>query len=238
MRVLAVENYPKTTLGLVAEALDEARADTCILRAHAGEPLPSGHEGYDALVLLGGAQSALDDAEHPYLPAEAALARAYGEAGKPVLGICLGAQIVARAYGAQNILGRPLEFGWHPVRTNAAGDADPIVSAIAPAAPLFHWHVDTFTLPPGAIHLAESDRTAMQAFRIGRAVYGIQFHFEADTRLVAGWTRDFAGEIEAAAPDWFGRHSSEAAESGAAADAAGRALASSWVGLIGRRGSP
>jgi GMP synthase-like glutamine amidotransferase len=125
-----------------------------------------------------------------------------------------------------------MEFGWHPVRPTAAGRADPVLSVIDGGAPLFHWHVDTFTLPPGATHLAESDMTHLQAFRIGKAVYGIQFHFEADTRLVAAWNRDFADELAGSVPDWPARHPLEAARHGAAADAAGRAIARAWVGLI------
>ena len=157
-----------------------------------------------------------------------------------MLGSCLGAQIIARGYGARNILGRPLEFGWHEVRATKEGRSDPVISAIGPAAPLFHWHVDTFTLPPGAAHLAESDATAIQAFRIGRAVYGIQFHFEAGTELVASWTRDFAEEIEPYAPEWFEQHAAEAAKHGAAADAAGLALARNWAALAqaSSKGSP
>ena len=232
MRVLAIENYPNTTLGVVGEALDAAAAEQVIVRTHLGDALPASHGGFDAAVLLGGAQSALDDADHPYIPDEVELARSFGDAGKPVLGICLGAQLLARAYGAQNILGRPMEFGWHPVRPTAAGRADPVLSVIDGGAPLFHWHVDTFTLPPGATHLAESDMTQLQAFRIGKAVYGIQFHFEADTRLVAAWNRDFADELAQSVPDWPKRHPQEAARHGAAADAAGRAIASAWVGLI------
>ncbi len=80
--------------------------------------------------------------------------------------------------------------------------------------------------------LAASDRTANQAFRIGRATYAIQFHFEADTKLVARWTRDFAGEIRPVTPDWFDRHDAEAARQGAAADCAGRALAEAWTRLL------
>ena len=237
MRVLVIENYPKTTLGLVGEALAEAGAECRILRTHAGDTLPTSPAGFDALVMLGGAQDALDDANHPYLRDEAALARAFGDADKAVLGICLGAQVVARAYGAENILGRPLEFGWHEVRATDAGRADPVISAIGAAAPLFHWHLDTFTLPPGAAHLATSAMTPMQAFRVGRAVYGIQFHFEAGTELVSTWTRDFADEIEDCAPDWFARHAGEAERHGAAADAAGRALARAWISRV-RPASP
>jgi len=232
MRVLAIENYANATLGLVGAGLDAAGAETRVVRMHGGEAVPAGHDGWDGLVMLGGAQSALDDAEHPYLPEEAALARVFGEAGKPVLGICLGAQLLARAYGARNILGRPLEFGWREVRPTQAGEADPVVSTIVPAAPLFHWHLDTFTLPPGAVRLAESDQTSIQAFRIGQAIYGVQFHCEADTRMVASWNRDYREEIEAATPDWFDRHAQEEARHGASADAAGRALANAWVGLL------
>ena len=232
MRVLVVENYPNTTLGVVGEALETAAADVCLVRTHAAEELPPGPDGFAGLVLLGGAQSALDDADHAYLPDEARLARAFGDADLPVLGICLGAQLIARAYGARNILGRPLEFGWHEVRATDAGRADPVISAMGAAAPLFHWHSDTFTLPERAVWLAESDRTANQAFRIGRATYAIQFHFEADTKLVASWTRDFAGEIGAVTPDWFGTHDREAARHGSAADRAGRALAAAWASLL------
>ena len=232
MRVLAIENYPKTTLGLVGEALEQAGAEPHIVRTHRGERLPESHERFDAAVLLGGAQDALDDANHPYLPEEVALARAFSDAGKPVLGICLGAQLLARAYGARNILGRPMEFGWHPVRPTPEGRADPVLSALDGGAPLFHWHVDTFTLPPGAVHLAESEMTELQAFRIGKAVYGIQFHFEADTALVSQWNSDFAEELAVSVPDWPARHPGEAARHGAAADAAGRALAKAWVDLI------
>ena len=73
-------------------------------------------------------------------------------------------------------------------------------------APLFHWHLDTFTLPPGAVHLAASAMTENQAFRIGRAVYGIQFHFEADRALVERWNREFAELIAEETPDWPERH--------------------------------
>jgi GMP synthase-like glutamine amidotransferase len=229
MRVLVIENYPKTTLGLVGAELERAGAVCEIVRTHADEALPATPEGFDALVMLGGAQDALDDENHPYLKHEAALARAFGDADKAVLGICLGAQILARGYGARNILGRPLEFGWHEVRTTDAGRADPVLAAIGEAAPLFHWHLDTFTLPPDAAHLATSAMTPVQAFRIGRAVYGIQFHFEAGTELVASWTRDFAGEIAGYAPDWFDRHPAEAARHGPPADAAGTALARAWI---------
>ncbi|MGH6925133.1 MAG: type 1 glutamine amidotransferase [Propylenella sp.] len=232
MRILVVENYPNTTLGLVGEALGEANADCRIIRTYRGDVLPAVPDGFDALILLGGAQDALDDANHPYLRDEVALVRKFAAADRAVLGICLGAQIVARAFGAKNILGRPIEFGWLPVRTTEAGRADPVLSVLGATAPLFHWHLDTFPLPPGAVHLAESDQTAIQAFRVGRAVYGIQFHFEAGTEQVAEWNRAFAKEIFDFDPGWFARHPAEAERHGRAADAAGMALGRAWVGVV------
>ncbi|KAB2869030.1 MAG: type 1 glutamine amidotransferase [Bauldia sp.] len=232
MRVLVVENFAGTPLGQVGTALLEAGAGIDLRRAHLGEPLPEGHAGHDGLVVLGGGQSALDDDDHPFLPAVAALGRTFGAADKAVLGICLGAQLVARGHGAENILGRPVEFGWHEVRATESGRSDPLIAAIGGGSPVFHWHADTFTLPPGAVHLATSGMTAHQAFRIGRAVYGIQFHFEADRSVVAGWNGVFADEIASHTPDWADRYPLEAARHGARADATGLAIARRWVGLI------
>src|SRR4029079_15724548 len=113
-----------------------------------------------------------------------------------------------------------------------AGRADPVVSMMGESSPIFHWHLDTFTLPPGAAHLASSDRTDMQAFRIGRAVYGIQFHFEVGTEMVASWNVDYENEIVPIDPGRLDRYPAEAARYGGKADATGRALARAWVDLI------
>ncbi|WP_029075846.1 type 1 glutamine amidotransferase [Kaistia adipata] len=232
MHILVVENYRATSLGLIRGELAAAGAVVDMRRAYAGEALPDGHEGHDAIIVLGGEQNALDDADYPYLPELAALMRAFGEAGKSVLGICLGAQLLARGYGAENILGRPTEFGWHDVTPTTAGSADLVVGVLDGPSPLFHWHSDTFTLPEGAVHLATSAMTPNQAFRIGRAVYGIQFHFEANTNLVREWNvafGDVAAEID---PDWPARHAREAGPIGSRADAAGHALARAWIATI------
>lgn len=232
MRVLVIQNFEDTGLGQVGRALDEAGAEIDLVMAHEGEPLPASAEGHDALVVLGGAQSALDDADYPYLPALARLTRTFGEAGKAVLGICLGAQLVARGHGGGNILARPPEFGWHEVTLRSEAADDPVLSAAPGTFPIFHWHNDTFTLPEGATHLASSAMTPNQAFRIGRAVYAIQFHFEADTVLVEDWTATFADYLAERHPDWSARHAAEAARHGAAADVAGLAIARAWVRCI------
>lgn len=232
MRVLVVENYVGTPPGLIGPALAEAGVAVDLRQAWQGAPLPDSHHDYAGIVVLGGEQSALDDAGSPWLPHVVRLTQAFGEADKAVLGVCLGAQLVARGAGAENILGLPVEFGWHYVRPTAAGRHDPVIAALGAGSPVFHWHEDTFTLPEHAARLAESDMTETQAFRIGRAVYGIQFHFEADLALVERWSRDFAPVIATYAPDWQERLPVEAGRNAAQSDATGAAIARAWVRLL------
>jgi GMP synthase (glutamine-hydrolysing) len=157
---------------------------------------------------------------------------AYGEASKPVLGICLGSQVLARAHGAENHIGNAPEFGWHPVNVTAVGRDDPVLSAAGPTFPSFQWHSDTFTLPYGAAHLATSVAVPMQAFRVGASSYGFQFHFEASRPVVDAWLRLWPDHVDREAPGWRARHASEAAASGAPSDAAGLAIARAWVALV------
>jgi GMP synthase-like glutamine amidotransferase len=232
MKVLVVENYDNTGLGQMRTALDEAGATLDLVRAHRGEPLPAGHEGHHAIVVLGGGQNALADDEYPYLPALAALMRSFADAGKSTLGICLGSQILARAYGADNLIGAAPEFGWQQVSLTPEGREDPVLSALPAAFPIFQWHDDTFTLPRGGTRLAGNDSAHNQAFRVGRAGYGIQFHFEADRTLVAEWHEAFAETIAAKRPGWLDIYGREAEAHGPAADAAGLALARAWVATV------
>jgi GMP synthase-like glutamine amidotransferase len=231
MRVAIVENTRITHHGLVGVALHEAAALIDLWKPWADDRLPASPEA-DALVVFGGEQAATDDHTHPYLPRLADLMAAYTAADKPVLGICLGSQVLARAYGAENHLGIAPEFGWVDVTLTAAGRTDPVLSQVPPTFPVFQWHSDTFTLPPGAVHLAESPTAPHQAFRIGRATYGTQFHFEASRFVVADWLRRFPEGVDRMAPGFAGHHADLARSRGAEADAHGLALARAWVALI------
>lgn len=232
MRVAVVENTQNTALGQLGIALGEAGAVVEIFRPYCGGALPDGPEAFDALAVLGGEQSALDDVRHPYLGALSLLMRDYTAAGRAVLGICLGAQLLARGHGGQNLLGAAPEFGWRHVRLRPEADVDPVLSAVGAPFPIFQWHRDTFTLPAGALHLAEAPEVAHQAFRLGRAAYGMQFHFEANREVVADWTRDFPAATEAMWPGWIADHPALAARYGMEADAAGLAIARAWVARI------
>jgi GMP synthase-like glutamine amidotransferase len=232
MHVLIVQNFESTGLGQVCEALEEAGASRDYRKPYLGEALPEDCSAHDAIVVLGGAQNAIDDENHPYLPKLAALMRCFADNDKAALGICLGSQILARAFGATNLLDKATEFGWCQVDLTDAAKSDPVLSAVPQSFPIFQWHNDTFTLPDGAVRLAQNAVTPNQAFRVGRAAYGMQFHFEADQILVEKWNDRFADYLDEHKPFWKDAHASEAAKHGPQSDAAGRAIAKAWVAQI------
>ncbi len=232
MRVLVVQNFAGTGLGQIATALAERGAEIDLCRAYEGETLPGSHEAHAAAVVLGGGQNALADDQAPWFPALLELMRGFVEAGKPLLGVCLGAQLLARAYGAENLIGAAPEFGWCGVGLTPEGAADPVLSAAGPSFPIFQWHDDTFTLPRGAVRLAGNDSAHNQAFRIGTMGYATQFHFEADRKLVSEWNETFGDWLSESRPWWKDAHPDEAARHGPAADAAGLAIARAWTAHI------
>lgn len=232
MRVAIIENTAVTHHGQVGVALHEAGAKIELYKPWRDGRLPENTAEFDGLVVFGGEQSALDDALHPYLPRLAATMRAFSQADKAVLGICLGSQVLARAFGAANHLGTAPEFGWCEVRLTDEGAADPVLGALPPAFPIFQWHSDTFTLPEGAVHLANSGVAAHQGFRIGRATYGIQFHFEANRRVVADWNREFPDLITSKDPGFAAALPDGRGKAGVAADAHGLTIARNWVAQV------
>jgi GMP synthase-like glutamine amidotransferase len=229
MRVLIVENMAGTPHGQIGAALEEANIDVRHLLAYNGEALPNSAEGFDGLIVLGGEQNALDDEHYPYMPDLCELIRQFGVAEKSVLGVCLGAQLLARAYGGENQLNVTREFGWQQVSLTIAGQADPVLGSLGAEFPIFEWHVDSFTLPQQAVHLASNNTVDNQAFRIGRASYGMQFHFEADQSVVAGWCENFKSSVEAMSPGWASNFTAHCEKFGSEADAAGLTIARQWV---------
>ena len=142
---------------------------------------------YHGLVVLGGPMSANDSHTYPHLNYEKDAISEAIELEMPVLGICLGAQLIAASLGGRTLPGAAPEFGWSRVTATAAGDDDPLIRHFKGAEWIFQWHSDTFTLPAGCVHLARSERCEYQAFRVGDSVYGLQFHLEADGALIRRW---------------------------------------------------
>lgn len=232
MRVLVIENYRGTDVGEMAGTFAERGVTLDLVRAFDGTPLPASPDDHDGMIVLGGDQNALDDSGSPYFPPLLELMRAFDTARRPVLGICLGAQLLARAHGGGNIVGQVLEFGFVPVTPTAAGLKDPLTSSLDPDVPIFEWHSDTFTLPPGATHLATSAAYENQAYSIGAVSYGTQFHFEVGRTLAERWSTAHSGYLDAQRPGWRPQIAEELEQHEAGARVFCTTLTNRWIDLV------
>ena len=179
------------------------------------------------LVVLGAPIGAYEDDLYPFLRQELDLLRRRLAQGRPILGVCLGAQLIARALGARVYPGPAKEIGWAPLALSEAGRQGPL--GALEGAPVLHWHGDTFDLPQGAVRLASTTACANQAFAVGRQVLALQFHPEATAAGFERWLIGHACEIAAtpgvSAPDLR----AQARELAPAAEVAGRALMAAWL---------
>lgn len=146
-------------------------------------------DGYDGLVILGGPMSANDTGLLPHLTVEMNLIEEALRRNLPVLGICLGAQLIAKTLGAAVYPNRQKEIGWYKVSPTDHAQRDPLLSAFAETEMIFQWHGETFDIPKSTHHLAFSSLCANQAFRYGANVYGFQFHLEVDEPMIHRWLR-------------------------------------------------
>jgi GMP synthase (glutamine-hydrolysing) len=179
MRVAIVRHDSADHPGWIAPALESAG-----LSWHYWE---SGELGRpQAWLLLGGSGSAND----AHLIAEVQLIQRAVAAGTPVLGVCLGAQLIAKALGSKVYRNRETEIGWAPIRFTDDAHDDALFDGFTVPETVFHWHSDTFDLPEGAVRLASSDACQNQAFRYGSNVYGLQFHLEATPDIIERWQQE------------------------------------------------
>jgi GMP synthase-like glutamine amidotransferase len=177
--------------GTIARVLADSGAEVAVTRLDLSEPLPDLAD-LEGLVVMGGPMGVHDGDDHPWLVAERILIGEAVESGMPVLGVCLGAQQLAAALGAEVTTGPMEEVGPGQVQLTAEGRRDPVLGPeyhglSGTAVPCAHWHQDTFALPRGAVHLAASRAFPQQAFRSGDRVYGFQFHVEIDEQLAREW---------------------------------------------------
>lgn len=157
-------------------------------------------ERYDGLVVLGGPMAADETDAYPHLLAEREAIRTAIARETPVLGICLGAQLIAAALGARTLRGAATEKGWSEVEPTEDGRSDPLLRYLEAGKPVFQWHDDTFSLPDPAVHLARSAACEHQAFRVGDSAYGLQFHLEADRALIERWVHRWSEAQRPAEP--------------------------------------
>ncbi|HLM96326.1 MAG TPA: type 1 glutamine amidotransferase [Acidimicrobiales bacterium] len=189
-----VQHAPDEGPGIVAGVLDAAGVDAHVVRLDRGDRLPApGDVG--GVVVLGGAMGVHDTDEFPWLDTERRWIADTVRSGVPVLGICLGAQLLAAALGASVTTGPAPEVGVGQVELTAAGRADPVLGPEGDRVPVIHWHGDTFTIPAGAVHLATGERYGNQAFRYGTRAYGLQFHIEVDHDMAEAWASELPAGV-------------------------------------------
>lgn len=163
-------------------------------RLYRGQPLPSLAD-FDCLVIMGGPMSVHDERIYPWLVAEKKLIARAVKAGKRVLGVCLGAQLLADVLGARVYRNRHKEIGWFPVRLTRQATSSSLFADFPETFPAFHWHGETFDIPAGARHLATSDACENQAFEFGGRALGIQFHLEVTPASVRALIENCRADI-------------------------------------------
>ena len=195
-RATILEHVAHESPARVGSALERAGFELTRVRLHAGATLPTDPRALGFLVVMGGPMGVEDagDPRYPFLAPELALLRAALAADVPILGICLGAQLLAAAAGARvypNVTGDPpkptREVGWGALHFVRTPEEEPVLSGLDPAEMVLHWHGDTFDLPAGATLLASTLSCENQMYRLGRRQFGLQFHVELDEPDVATW---------------------------------------------------
>jgi GMP synthase (glutamine-hydrolysing) len=179
--ILVLRHEPFEHLGHFADALDAQSVSYIYHDLH--DPIQP--QEHSRVIIMGGPMSANDT--FPELAAELRLIERALSTGVPMLGICLGSQLIAKALGARVYRNATSEIGWAPVHLTEAGQEDPLFRGIVSPATFFHWHSETFDLPSRAEWLAYSERCRHQAYRYGRNVYGLQFHPEITAEMIADW---------------------------------------------------
>ncbi len=185
MSILVFRHLPLEHLGLIAPVLVERGLALRYVDLFEDPDAPLHWRPASGLIVMGGPMSANDDL--PFLRREMAIIEAAWAAGKPVLGICLGAQLIARAAGARVYRNPVKEIGWAPVHWTPAAQTDPLFRGLEGEETVFHWHGETFDLPSGAEWLAYTEACRNQAFRMGQHVWGLQFHLEVTPEMIAEW---------------------------------------------------
>jgi GMP synthase (glutamine-hydrolysing) len=196
VRVLAIVHELDAGPGVFGEAIRGrgAELDEWVL-PESGEP-PADPLGYDAAFVLGGSMNVDEGERHGWLGTEREVIGRLLERRVPLMGLCLGGQMLAAAAGAVPRRAARPEIGWHTVEVTEEGRADPLIGPLAPSFEAFQWHSYEFPLPPGAVALARSE-VCLQAARIGELAWAIQFHPEVTEADALGWTASFGTDPDA-----------------------------------------
>ena len=196
MRVLGIVHQRDAGPGVFATAIREAGAELDEWTLAERPQPPADPLGYDAVFTLGGAMNVDEPERHGWLAEEGALLRELLAREVPLLGLCLGGQMVAQAAGATPRRARRPEIGWHPVEVTEEGREDPLLGPLAPGFEAFQWHSYEFPLPPGAVPVARSE-VCLQSARIGTRAWAVQFHPEVSHADALHWIDDYRSDPDA-----------------------------------------
>ena len=194
--VWVLQHNPIETLGTIEAAIQGKGISSRYIRPFAGEPVPQTMGSAPALVVMGGPMGVYDQDRYPFLRDEMLLIEDALRLDRPILGVCLGSQLIAATLGSSVTRARKKEIGWHPVHLTPEASLDRLFQGVAPSFVPYHWHGDVFDLPGGAVSLARSELTEHQAFRYGERVYGLLFHLEVTREVITGMVKSFAGELK------------------------------------------
>ena len=196
-RIYVFQHVACENLGTFAAVLARRGYRPEYIRLFAGDSIPDDWSLAAALIVLGGPMSVNDAPRLAYLAQERAMLREALGRSQPILGVCLGAQLLAAAAGSQVFAAARPELGWGGVSLTVEGRQDALVASLAEVGSVFHWHGETFDLPLGATRLAFSALTMNQAIRIGTNAYGLQFHLEVDAPMIQSWIREYLQDLGA-----------------------------------------
>lgn len=188
--LLVFQHDPLEGLGFFADVLERQKTNFRVVRLFHGEMPAEDWEKVSALMILGGPMHVYEEERYPFLRWERRIIQAAVEESLPVLGVCLGAQLIAAALGATVYPGTIQEIGWYPISITPYGHVDSMLGYLPQSAMVFQWHGDGFELPVGALRLASSADYKNQAFRVGKHVYGLQFHLEVTQSMIERWMEE------------------------------------------------
>jgi GMP synthase (glutamine-hydrolysing) len=235
VKVLGVGSHRLSQPGYLWDSAAEAGIEIDFRVAPDGETLPERHDDHDGLLILGGAMGACDDDEYPHLKQAMGLILQFYEHEKPILGICLGAQLIARAFGKPVFPHLRPEAGYYPIHLTAQAHDDPLASKLKGETFLMQFRQDTFELPGGAVRLMTDDVDANQGFRLGPTTYGFQPHFEAAPEFSRQWLAMSPDFVEETRPGLVASFDDQVAAYDAEAREFCLALGHEWMTLVRRR---
>jgi len=189
--ILIVKHIEIEGPGTIEKFFNRRSRQSVTVNMSLGECLPAIRDDLEAVIFLGGPMNVYEEDTYPFLCDEDKFLKRALELEIPVLGICLGAQLLAKACGAQVTRAPVKEIGWNNVRLTSEGCKDLLFNKLSSELEVFQWHEDTFAVPPGGVLLAESAMCKNQAFRIGKNAYGLQFHVEITPEIVGSWIREY-----------------------------------------------